>query len=221
MNPPSTEASSLTAAISGALANLGSDDREILNSTVRVARDVMNAAASSFFLLDKDTDELVFEAVCGEGEGFLVGTRFPADRGIAGCVLATGEPMAVEDLAGNTVFAWDLAERTGYVPSSIMAVPVTYRSDILGVLEVIDPNPSARSNVADLDMLTTFAAQAGLSVQALARGRSAQRALATAGAEFERLAALVQLLDTLGPEHRSASLQIIDSLYGILASLVR
>lgn len=59
-------------------------ERTLLQSVVEVARSVFGAAAASVFLLDEETDELVFEAVAGEGEEHLVGTRFPSGTGLAG-----------------------------------------------------------------------------------------------------------------------------------------
>jgi len=47
--------------------------RALLQSIVDVARAIFGAKASSIFLLDEDTEELVFEAVSGEGEGDLIG----------------------------------------------------------------------------------------------------------------------------------------------------
>ena len=60
------------------LTNRDLTERGLLQSIVEVARSVFSAAAASVFLLDEDTDELVFEAVAGEGADSLVGQRFPA-----------------------------------------------------------------------------------------------------------------------------------------------
>ena len=60
--------------------------RALLQSIVEVARAIFRAKASSIFLLDEAADELVFEAVAGEGEDALVGERLPAARASpAGC----------------------------------------------------------------------------------------------------------------------------------------
>ena len=219
MDATHPDPTALTAAISRALVDREPDDRELLASIVRVARSIMGAAASSIFLLDKDAGELVFEAVSGEGEDQLVGARFPADRGIAGWVVATGEPMTVDDLTNNPLFARALAENTGYVPNSIMAAPVTHHSTVLGVLEVLDPHPQSRSSIADLDLLTLFAGQAGLSLHGLVRSRSAQRTLVTAGSEFERLADLVRVVAGLAPEHHAAGARLLDSVCDVLGAL--
>ena len=52
---------------------LGSEEsyRELLQSIVEVARAIFGARASSVFLFDEESDELVFEAVAGEGAGEL------------------------------------------------------------------------------------------------------------------------------------------------------
>ncbi|MFF1459714.1 GAF domain-containing protein [Streptomyces sp. NPDC058330] len=142
--------------------------RELLQSVVDVARAIFGAAASSVFLLDEEADELVFQAVSGEGEEFLVGRRFPAGRGIAGWVVTSGEPMVVDDLSSDASFDRALAQSTAYVPDAIMAAPLISDSRVLGVLEVLDPSPQARSGVRELDLLAMFARQAAAALRVLA-----------------------------------------------------
>jgi GAF domain-containing protein len=138
---------------------------ELLQSVVDVARAFFGAQASSLFLLDTERDELVFQSVSGRGEGFLVGRRFPATSGIAGWVVATGEPMIVDDLTSSPTFDRDLAESTEYVPTSLMAAPMVHRDRILGVLEVLDPVPQSRSSLGELDLLALFARQAATALR--------------------------------------------------------
>lgn len=58
--------------------------RALLQAITDTARAIFHAKAASVFLYDEDSDELVFEAVSGEGEQALVGRRFPSGTGIAG-----------------------------------------------------------------------------------------------------------------------------------------
>jgi GAF domain-containing protein len=139
--------------------------RALLQSVVEVARAIFGAAASSVFLLDEPAGELVFEAVAGAGTDFLVGTRFPADRGIAGWVVGSGQSMIADDLADNPTFARDLAESTRYVPDALMAAPLVSAGHVLGVLEVIDPTEQSRSSLGDLELLALFANQAAIALQ--------------------------------------------------------
>ncbi|MCH0543256.1 GAF domain-containing protein [Streptomyces sp. MUM 203J] len=142
--------------------------RELLQSVVDVARAIFGAAAGSVFLLDEEADELVFQAVSGQGEDFLVGRRFPAGRGIAGWVATSGEPMVVDDLAADSSFDRELAESTAYVPNALMAAPLISDGRVLGVLEVLDPSPQARSGLQELDLLAMFARQAAAALRVAA-----------------------------------------------------
>ena len=100
--------------------------RSLLQSIVDVARAIFNAKASSIFLYDEGTDELVFEAVAGEGAETLIGMRFPSSTGVAGWVLVTRQPLVIEDVTEDPRFSKDVAESTGYVPRGLMAVPLLH-----------------------------------------------------------------------------------------------
>ncbi|MDQ2836374.1 MAG: GAF domain-containing protein [Actinomycetota bacterium] len=153
-------------------AGADADALPLLQSVVQVARAIFGAAASSVFLLDRDANELVFQAVSGQGEQSLVGARFPADRGIAGWVAMSGDAMVVDDLSTSTAFARDLAESTTYVPNSLMAAPLIYQDQVLGVLEVLDPVAQSRSDLAELDLLLLFAGQAATALRIVLDQRS-------------------------------------------------
>lgn len=203
------------AVVSAALADPGPDDRELLVSIVDIARAIFSSAASSIFLRSGDGRSLTFEAVSGAGAAELIGTQFPADRGIAGWVAATGEPVIIDDSQSNASFAADFAQSTGYTPTVIMAVPVSYAGEVLGVLEVLDPH-GTRPNIDDLDLLTMFAAQAGLALRNLVRHREARLALAGHGAGYAELAAIVGAFERLGGERRDAGFALLGAVHTLL-----
>ncbi|MEV4318208.1 GAF domain-containing protein [Actinocrispum sp. NPDC049592] len=170
--------------------------RALLQSVVEVAKAIFGAAASSVFLFDEPAGELVFEAVSGAGEDFLIGTRMPAGQGIAGWVLSSGQAMIVDDLTDNRTFAREFAESTRYVPQALMAAPLLSGGQVLGVLEVIDPTEQSRSSLSDLDLLALFAGQAATALR-VAKGcphcQGPQDLLARFGADESELGA--QLVD--------------------------
>jgi GAF domain-containing protein len=168
---------------------------ELLQSVVDVARAFFGAAASSVFVLDEETHELVFRAVSGQGEAVLIGRRFPADHGVAGWVVASGEPMVVTDLSQNTVFNRDFAASTEYVPDALMAAPLVHRDRVLGVLEVLDPAPQSRSSLDELDLLALFAKQAAAAVRVVV-DRAADLAVLNRGRALRLVASLQELLET-------------------------
>ena len=73
--------SDLEAAVAAGVIGADEAHRSLLQATVEVARAIFGAKAASVFLLDEEAEELVFEAVAGEGEGELIGMRFPAGNG--------------------------------------------------------------------------------------------------------------------------------------------
>ena len=147
----------LLPAASALLGEAEDDHQELLRRVVTTACALFGAAAATVFLLDEQRGELVFEAVSGEGESYMVGRRFPASRGIAGWVLSAHEPLVVADLATSPVFAKDLAETTGYVPRSLMAAPLLYGEEAVGVMEVLDPAPAPADPLAAGNLLALLA----------------------------------------------------------------
>jgi GAF domain-containing protein len=204
--------SDLEAAVAAGV--LGADEahRSLLQATVEVARAIFGAKAASVFLLDEAADELVFEAVAGEGAGELVGLRFPSRTGIAGWVLTTAEPLVVDDLSADTRFSRGAAESTGYVPHSIMAVPLLVEERALGVLEVLDRPPESRLKLAEVDLLGLFANQAAIALDLLQKARRAREALAGEG----RLAPLARIAGRLEEDERGAALELLQALEKLL-----
>ena len=218
--PARTAAGSV--ATSGSAPAPGPDPGGLLTSTVHMARAVFAAAACSILLLDEPGKELVFEAVSGEGEDFLVGTHFPADRGLAGWTVLSGEPIAVDDLSESQVFAGDVARSTGYVPTSLMVVPIVAGGDVLGVLEVLDPRTRSAVGIADLDLLMLIADQVGPECRSLIRGRGALGSTAAfADAGYESLQAIVDLLATSNSRQRATVLRLFEALHDTVSTLIR
>lgn len=207
----------LLAAAAASLGEAERDHSELLTSVVTVARALFGAAAASVFLLDEQSDELVFEAVSGAGEDHLVGERFPASRGIAGWVLGAQEPLVVSDLTENPVFARDLAETTGYVPRSMMAAPLLRREEIIGVMEVLDPTPNPVSPLGAVQLLALFAGQAAVALAVIRRNRATFQLLVRERGEPSELTQMARLLDELGDDQRAAGVDLLDTLHRLLS----
>src|SRR6266699_5703192 len=165
----------------------------LLRSIVEVARAIFSAKASSVFLFDEETDELVFAAVAGDEEQHLVGRRMPSSTGIAGWVLSSRTPLVLDDVQKDPRHARDVAESTGYVPKGMMAVPLLDDEEVLGVLQVLDRPQKSRFSLQEMELLGLFAGQAAIALALLGSARRARRALEGAGdaAVVARLAAAV------------------------------
>ncbi len=184
----------LRSAVAAGVLGAETNYRELLQSIVEVARAIFRAKASSIFLLDEESDELVFEAVAGEGSESLVGRRFPSSTGIAGFVLVSRQPLVIEDVLEDPRFSRETAESTGFVPKGLMAVPLLHEELALGVLEVLDRPSDARFTLEEMDLLGLFASQAAIALDLLQRARRAQATLDDRG-ELAVLARVAQKLE--------------------------
>ena len=119
-----TDESELRAAVASGVVGSTESFRALLGAIVQVARAIFGAKASSILLLDEEADELVFEALAGDEEQGLIGTRIPSSTGIAGWTLVTRQPLVIEDLTQDPRHAREVARQTGYVPKGIMSVPL-------------------------------------------------------------------------------------------------
>jgi len=197
---------------------LGSEEsfRSLLQSVVEVARAIFGAKASSIFLFDEDTDELVFEAVAGEGAESLIGQRFPSSTGVAGWVLVTRQPLVIEDVTEDPRFSKEVAESTGFVPKGLMAVPLLHDERSLGVLEVLDRPERAQFSLVEMDLLGLFANQAAIALDLLRRARRAAAVLEESGEGADVVARLAATVEGLEDEQRTAGVKLLAALEEVL-----
>jgi GAF domain-containing protein len=206
----------LRAAVSAGVIGSEQSHRELLQSIVEVARAIFSAKAASIFLHDAATDELVFEAVAGEGSDSLVGTRIPSSTGIAGWVLVTRQPLVIEDLTNDPRFARDAAESTGYVPKGMMSVPLLHEDNALGVLNVLDRPQRSKFSLREMDLLGLFANQAAIALDLLVHAREAARILDGSDGDLGVVARIAAHLDALEDERREAGLRLLQELERVL-----
>ena len=111
----------------------------------------LHVAAASIALHDQVSGELVFRAAAGpQGQG-VIGLAIAPHEGIAGYVFSTGQPLAVADVTRDARFERGTAEQTGYVPRSLLAVPLVDDEGIIGVMEWLDRSDGSPFDLADLD----------------------------------------------------------------------
>ena len=210
------------------------DQRE-LQLLCEATTTAMRARGASVAVLDEDAGELRWVAANGPGADGILGQVLPLGHGLAGFVAATGQSLAVDDVSKDPRFAREVAERIGYIPGSMLVVPVLGDDGaVLGALSVLDrsgreddltvaaafaavaaaivPGPAAMRNLGQL-MLDTIAAAAeeeGASDVAATLRRRAAR-VPNADAELARVAALLVDLRRLGGKAPATALDLVES----------
>src|SRR5574341_311604 len=79
------------------LLNSTLDTREVLERALESAARLLRAEASSVFLVDQITEELIFYAMTGEKKSLLEGLRVPKGQGIVGWVVENRQALLVPD----------------------------------------------------------------------------------------------------------------------------
>jgi putative methionine-R-sulfoxide reductase with GAF domain len=167
------------------------DPREVLVASLHRAMALSNAESGSIMLLDEHTGKLLIEVAEGLPAEVVHSTALAEGEGIAGWVLASRQPMLIEDLPART----PAARRHGI--RSAASVPLMDDDGILGVLNVGSRSFPARftdSHLASLGVLAKQTATALRNARAIAESRSLY---------FETLKALAIALETKDPYSRS------------------
>ncbi len=136
----------------------------LLNNILNSAIKVVGAVAGSLLLLDRRADELVFAVVVGGGGESLEQQRMPRDKGIAGWVLKTQEPLIVDDVSREPHF-YQAFQSSHFRTANIICVPLITRGEAIGVLQVLNKISGERFDQEDLELLMSFAAQSATAIE--------------------------------------------------------
>ena len=128
----------------------------LMERIVRTAAGVFDAAACSIALVDRTTGELVYQSSWGAGAKEIVGVRLSPGTGIGGTVVTTGQAEAV-DCRNDPRFAAQIAEGTGYVPYTMLVVPLMRDEKPVGVLSLLDRRDGGLYGPEDMDRAALFA----------------------------------------------------------------
>ena len=144
-----------------------------------------------------EPDRLVFRVAGGDQGDGVVGIEVAPTHGIVGYVFSTGEPIALSDVGSDPRFDRKTAERTGYMPRSIAAVPLVDAGATVGVLQVLDKHSEGSFSLRDMDLLGVFTRQAAAAIEAARVGRDFERLLRNALARIGGAALDDEALDAL------------------------
>ncbi|MBN2005744.1 MAG: PAS domain-containing protein [Anaerolineae bacterium] len=163
------------------------DQDQILRIVLEEVRNLLNVFASSLWLLDEETGELVCRQATGPQSELVLGWRLKRDQGIAGWVARTGESVLVYDTQEDTRHFAGVAKRIDRDLRSILTVPLHSRYKVIGVLQVVDEGVG-RFTKADQALLEPLGAAAAIAIEnaRLVEGLESKVATRTAEIRAER-----------------------------------
>jgi GAF domain-containing protein len=121
-------------------------------------RELFEAEGCSLLLVDEHRREFRFpvasqSAAAVVSASRLSEVRFPITQGVAGWVLAKGQPVAIEDVQRDPRFYTGVDNATGSTTRRLIAAPLRTSGGSIGVIEVINPAAIEEGDVAFLDAL--------------------------------------------------------------------
>ncbi len=137
----------------------------LLQKIIRAARELTHTEASSIMLIDRTTGELRFEAATGERSQEVASVVVPMDHSVAGWVAQHGEPLVIDDAHSDPRFYHQIEEEIGFETRSLLAVPMTTKGEVTGVLEVVNKRGDATFSEEDLETLGVLADQAAVAIE--------------------------------------------------------
>ncbi len=131
----------------------------MLHRLLHYAITLTHTEAASILLQDQRTGKLVFKAAIGPQSVPLQEVKVPMNS-IAGRALREERPFVVNNVARVSGHFRKVDEITGFHTRSLMAVPIHWQGNTIGVLEVVNRREGAFDE-HDLSLLQALAAQAG------------------------------------------------------------
>jgi eukaryotic-like serine/threonine-protein kinase len=138
-------------------------EAQMLSAIVKASAGVFEAAACSVALVDPVTKELVYQAAWGAGAKEIVGVRLPQGKGLAGSAVAAGAGLAIPDCRTDPRFQAQIAAGTGYVPYTMLVIPLRQGQRVVGALSVLDRrdgNPYTADDIPRGDLFAELAVTA-------------------------------------------------------------
>lgn len=130
--------------------------RSLIEAVVRTAVGVFDAASASVALVEA-TGEQRYLAAWGASAERVIGVRLQPGEGLAGAVAMSGEPLIVGDCRADPRFAEHIAQGIGYMPRTILIVPLLAGSHVVGTLSIFDRRDGSGFSIQDVPRAQLFA----------------------------------------------------------------
>ena len=139
------------------------DIDELLRVIAEETKNAIQADRCTVFLWDKDSDELWSKVALGLDSSKEI--RFPADKGLAGYVVKTGESLNIVDAYNDSRFNPEVDLKTGYRTKTILCMPITNNNrEIIGAFQVLNKIDGVFTK-NDEDLLVAIGGSASIALE--------------------------------------------------------
>jgi signal transduction histidine kinase len=151
----------------------GDEPDAVLDLVTQQALEMSGADLVALALPAGQHDQLVIEHACGDGAAQAQGLVLPAQSSASGLVMASGKPLTLADFRTDPRVAQVAREHMALGPAVL--VPLGPAGDVRGVLTAGRNQGALPLPPPAVDMLITFAAQAGIGIELAEHRKDSQR----------------------------------------------
>jgi signal transduction histidine kinase len=152
----------------------GASPGTALAALTRQALELSDADLVTVALPDEQRRRLTIEYAEGDGAAGARGLVLPAGESLFGLVLGTGEPLIVDDFAGDARTPQVAREAMGHLGHAIV-FPLGAPDDVRGILTMGRRHGGLPFPPGATDVVASFAAQAGVALELADRRAAAER----------------------------------------------
>jgi len=137
----------------------------ILKKLMKNIGDIVDAEAWTLFSYNKETNKLIFKYVVGEKSEQLLGKSLNVDQGIVGWAASNKESILVKNVNKDSRFYKYFDKKTNFKTKSLICVPIIYRNELLGVVEVVNKKHGRSFTEEDLNIMEILVDNAAIAIK--------------------------------------------------------
>lgn len=142
--------------------NVLTDINVLLKVIAEETKVAMQADRCTVFLYDKEKNEIWSKVALGMDSQEI---RFPADKGLAGYVIKTGETVNIQDAYNDSRFNPEVDKETGYKTKTMLCMPIKNNNqEIIGAFQVLNKNQGYFTK-NDEDLLIAIGGSASITLE--------------------------------------------------------
>jgi len=147
-----------------ALISSSLDVKRVLETVMNVAKDVIDAEASSIFLYDEEKHEFFFEIATGDAGDAVKQIRVPWGKGMVGWAAEHMQTLLVPDVTKDPRFYSKVDEKSKFITRNAITVPLKPKNKLIGVAQVLNKKGGLFSR-EDVELFETLARQAAVAIE--------------------------------------------------------
>ena len=145
--------------------NSSLDIQEILDLVLSELATVVEASASSIWLLDDDKQRLNVATATGEKSEEIKEIVLEIGEGIVGSVVKEGTSLITQDAQKEKEHAISIAEKLDFAATTMMCVPIMTRDRIIGAIQLLNKADSQPFSEENLYLTEVVANAAGIALE--------------------------------------------------------